>query len=309
VQFIGIDHPAMDQSIVARGIIDEDAAIVFLANDKMNCHGQIITIAELGFEIGSETVVHPAFKGRPKKIIANGCPIYDKDGHGTHVAGCAVADGGSVKGASIKVTAPAAVFVMQISGRKDPSIAPKTGYEFFQKAIGEGSWVQDNFCAPEEPKEEYELQPTDIDRALFGNKEFVAVVGSGNGGEKGWKVSQCAGSKNTITIGGNLSTRAYNCHYNYDDKGTPGNPDCVADCSSEGLGYDSRFKSDIVAPGLAILSAASRDPANQNGLGIEGKTPKIDDWEKRRTIATATPLESACTRLLYLAAFQRSGIL
>ncbi len=67
MQFIGIDHPAMDQSIVARGIIDEDAAIVFLANDKMNCHGQIITIAELDFEIGTRLLSILPSKDAPKK--------------------------------------------------------------------------------------------------------------------------------------------------------------------------------------------------------------------------------------------------
>lgn len=57
------------------------------------------------------------------------------------------------------------------------------------------------------------MQQMDFDRVLHEKKEHVAVFGSGNGGEKGWKVSQGAGSKNTITIGETLSTRPFSYLY------------------------------------------------------------------------------------------------
>jgi len=77
--------------------------------------GEIVAIADTGFDKGSTTDVHPAFKGRVKKLYALGRPGRkdDPDGHGTHVAGSVLGDGVSKSDGPIRGTAPGAKLVLQ----------------------------------------------------------------------------------------------------------------------------------------------------------------------------------------------------
>ena len=79
--------------------------------------GEIVAIADTGFDKGSTTDVHPAFKGRVKKLYALGRPGRkdDPDGHGTHVAGSVLGDGLSSTEGAVRGTAPKA------SGARTPS--------------------------------------------------------------------------------------------------------------------------------------------------------------------------------------------
>src|SRR4029079_18310941 len=78
--------------------------------------GQVIAVADTGFDLGSETNVHPAFTGRVVHLYALGRPgkTDDPDGHGTHVAGSALGDGYSPAiGGAIQGTAPKARLFLQ----------------------------------------------------------------------------------------------------------------------------------------------------------------------------------------------------
>src|SRR5215467_13782182 len=77
--------------------------------------GEIVAVADTGFDKGSTSDVHPAFKGRVKKLYALGRPGKkdDPDGHGTHVAGSVLADGVSTADGPIKGTAPGAKLILQ----------------------------------------------------------------------------------------------------------------------------------------------------------------------------------------------------
>ena len=77
--------------------------------------GEVIAIADTGFDRGSTTDVHPAFKGRVKKLYALGRAGRkdDPDGHGTHVSGSALGDGVSKADGPIRGTAPSARLVLQ----------------------------------------------------------------------------------------------------------------------------------------------------------------------------------------------------
>ena len=70
--------------------------------------GEIVAVADTGFDKGSTTDVHPAFKGRVKKLYALGRPNRkdDPDGHGTHVAGSVLGDGVSTADGPVRGTAP-----------------------------------------------------------------------------------------------------------------------------------------------------------------------------------------------------------
>jgi hypothetical protein len=77
--------------------------------------GEIVAIADTGFDKGSTSDVHPAFKGRVKKLYALGRAgkKNDPDGHGTHVAGSVLGDGKSRIVGPIRGSAPAAKLVLQ----------------------------------------------------------------------------------------------------------------------------------------------------------------------------------------------------
>jgi subtilisin family serine protease len=74
-----------------------------------------VAVADTGFDKGSITNVHPAFKGRVKKLYALGRPGKkdDPDGHGTHVAGSVLGDGLSSTEGPVRGTAPKARLVLQ----------------------------------------------------------------------------------------------------------------------------------------------------------------------------------------------------
>ena len=77
--------------------------------------GEIVVVADTGFDKGSTTNVHPAFKGRVKKLYALGRPGRkdDPDGHGTHVAGSVLGNGVSTSEGAVRGTAPMAKLVLQ----------------------------------------------------------------------------------------------------------------------------------------------------------------------------------------------------
>src|SRR6266511_5003523 len=78
--------------------------------------GQIVAVADTGFDLGSTSDVHPAFQGRVAKLYALGRPNKAEvpDVHGTHVAGSVLGDGtSSPLGISIRGTAPKARLVFQ----------------------------------------------------------------------------------------------------------------------------------------------------------------------------------------------------
>jgi len=80
--------------------------------------GEVVAIADSGFDRGSIQDVHEAFTGRVKALIATGRPnpplTNDPTGYGTHVAGSLVGDGNSnTMGGFIRGIAPKVKLVVQ----------------------------------------------------------------------------------------------------------------------------------------------------------------------------------------------------
>ncbi|MCJ1402455.1 hypothetical protein MMC11_005675 [Xylographa trunciseda] len=92
-----------DDNDYARDIVE--ASNVYLNNPTGTYlgQGQIVTVADGGFDKGDPANVHPAFKGRVKQILQLGRTGAnlgnDLWGHGTHVAGSAVGCGEMTVGA------------------------------------------------------------------------------------------------------------------------------------------------------------------------------------------------------------------
>lgn len=98
-------------------------------DNKYQGEGQVIAIADTGFDLGSVTDIHPAFKDRVLALISEGRKemsgkTNDFHGHGTHVAGSVLGDGeSSTMGGKIQGTAPKATLVLQ-SLLAEPTLQP-----------------------------------------------------------------------------------------------------------------------------------------------------------------------------------------
>ena len=77
--------------------------------------GEVVAVADTGFDKGSTTNAHPAFTGRVTKLYDLGRPGRKDDphGHGTHVAGSVLGNGASSTEGHVRGTAPAAKLVLQ----------------------------------------------------------------------------------------------------------------------------------------------------------------------------------------------------
>ena len=85
--------------------------------------GQVIAIADEGFDIGRIESVHPAFTDRIEELVPLPNPppenrsLADPSGHATHLCGLAAGDGRTRSGKHIRGTAPQAQLVVQCAGQ------------------------------------------------------------------------------------------------------------------------------------------------------------------------------------------------
>ncbi|KAJ3545642.1 hypothetical protein NM208_g2411 [Fusarium decemcellulare] len=295
-----------------------------LNNTSFQGKGQIITVADTGFDAGSVINVHPAFRGRVRALVPLGRSrkTDDADGHGTHVCGSALSDGVcNAMGGVIQGTAPKANLVVQaLDG--DPFIGQDgevkrslfgistkslgdllaNAYDEHNSRIHTSSWgpIWDSETKEQAP---YRNECQEIDGFVWENQDLVVCFAAGNDGQEETAVTgagQVGGqpsAKNVITVGSCDNQRPSEdtaCTI-YDENGPhQGNPNHVSDFSSRGPTADGRIKPDVVAPGTMILSPRSRQ-ASQNtdhGLCNDG------DWMFSTGTSMATPLVAGCAAAL-----------
>lgn len=250
---------------------------------------------------------HPDFTPTNRLIGDFPASLFDPDGHGTHVAGIIAGNGkesgtvtnlppGSVAGASFRGKATnATLFVQSL----DLVFGPFISDAFLQQnastnlgptnlisnnSWGYGSTVYDTHAAS------YDAATRDAQPNVDGEQPLLFVFaagnsgnGSGNGidGESG-TINSPATAKNVITVGASDSPRFLTNLVSFDGITTneafydeTDNTNLVApfsSCGNVSLGTEGaygRFKPDVVAPGVFIVSCRSSnyiDPTNATFL-------------------------------------------
>ncbi|KAF5671441.1 serine protease ABC transporter B family tagB [Fusarium heterosporum] len=306
---------------LARGILRSD----FKLNDtNFQGQGQTITVADTGFDSGSKSKVHDAFKHRVIGLVPIGREneTDDVDGHGTHVCGSALGDGKSESmGGAIQGTAPQAELVVQAlltdpipvgRGRKERVLFGNTdkdlayllsnAYKHHNSRIHTNSWgpVWDEFTRTQAP---YGNGGEQLDDFVWKHKDLVVCFAAGNDGREetseagAGQVGGQSAAKNCITVGSCDNNRPSKdeSFIAFDENGRlEGSPNHISSFSSRGPSAEGRIKPDIVAPGSMILSARSHKAPQQKSFGVS----KDQDWMFLTGTSMATPLIAGCVAAL-----------
>jgi serine protease AprX len=304
---------------VARPIINAD---VLVNGTPYRGDGEVLAVADTGFDKGSTSDVHPAFTGRVARLYALGRPspaaADDPDGHGTHVAGSALGDGtSSTMGGAIQGTAPEARLVLQSTLDAGGTLGglPADLHDLFEPPYDDdAARVHTNSWGAREGGLPYDASAREIDEVVWSRPDLVICFAAGNQGadtdangviDAGTVGSQSA-AKNCITVGASESVRTqfedtYGTDWPSDFPANPIQDDRVADdadgmaaFSARGPTKEGRFKPDVVAPGTYILSTLSRAVASPGGWGTSSDPDFF--WEGGTSMAT--PLVAGCTAVL-----------
>jgi hypothetical protein len=305
---------------VARTILHAD---VLVNGTPFRGDGQVVAVADTGFDKGSTTNVHPAFKGRVARLYALGRPspakANDPQGHGTHVAGSVLGSGSSATmGGTIEGTAPEATLVLQSTLDRNGRLGgiPADLHDLFEPPYeNDGARVHTNSWGAVTPGLPYDSSAQEIDDVVWDRPDLVICFAAGNDGsdqnsdgaaDPGSIGSQAA-AKNCITVGATESVRTtfdhtYGEYWPGDFPSDPIRSDLQADdadgmvaFSSRGPTRERRIKPDVVAPGTCILSTLSRDVVSPSSdFGVS--TDPLFFFDSGTSMAT--PLVAGCVAVL-----------
>ena len=289
--------------------------------------GEVIAIADTGFDQGSTTNVHAAFTGRVANLydLGRSGSFNDPDGHGTHVAGSALGDGNSSSmGGAIRGTAPQATLVLQSMLDSTGGLGgiPVDLHDLFRPPYNnDGARIHSNSWGTLTPGLAYNQRSTEIDDFAWNNQDMIIVFLAGNHGTDGdnngvveeGQIGAESAAKNAITVGASESDRGSATWrwgtYVDDDRPTVmfladpvksdtvcNNADGLAPFSSRGPTREGRYKPDVIAPGTCVLSARSRD-VSAGATNSWGASSDNGYWFMSGT-SMATPLVAGCAAVL-----------
>lgn len=268
---------------VARGILRADDA---QTGRSLEGEGEIIAVADTGFDKGETGDVHPAFTGRILKLYPLGrTNASDPNGHGTHVAGSVLGDGVLSDGTLIRGTAPKAQLILQSLLDSNDSLGglPDDLHDLFTGPYhNDGARVHTNSWGSPAAGA-YTSNASEVDDFVWNFRDCVICFAAGNDGKDSrgrgvideGSVGSPGTAKNCITVGACENMRpdfvdpAHLLSYGvgwpgdfpenpiHDDR-VANNPNGMVAFSSRGPAVNNRIRPDIVAPGTAILSTRSR---------------------------------------------------
>jgi hypothetical protein len=323
-----IDDVRHIEEVPPRGLFNNVARPILNAHVVVNTtvyegQGEIIAVADTGFDKGSTTNVHPAFTGRVAKLYALGRTspnrVDDPEGHGTHVSGSALGNGHSATmGGDIQGTAPKAKLVLQslLDSTGGLGGIPNDLNDLFdQPYTHDQARIHTNSWGTTIPGLAYDASAKEIDEFVWDRKDMVICFAAGNSGvdqnangviDSGSVGSQSA-AKNCITVGASESNRpkVELTYEGLDPASFPSNPiasDTMADApdgmaafSSRGLTKEGRIKPDVVAPGTSILSTHSRNAPPPSPI-FGSSTDPLFFFDSGTSMAT--PLVAGCAAVL-----------
>jgi serine protease AprX len=318
-------YPPRLTNNIARGILNADQA---QAGGAMQGEGQIVCVADTGFDTGATDDVHPAFEGRVLRLYALGRDTAsDPDGHGTHVCGSVLGDLTADDGTIIRGTSPAARLVMQSVLDPDGGLGglPVDLHDLFLPPYrDDGARVHTNsWGGPAEGA--YTANSSEVDDFVANHRDCVICFAAGNDGKETagtgvvapGSVGSPATAKNCITVGASENNRPdftippTNAPIEYgegwpQDFPTPpistdrvaDNPEGMAAFSSRGPAANHRVRPDVVAPGTAILSTKSRVATGEGRILGWGPYPRDPRFFFDGGTSMATPLVAGCATVV-----------
>jgi hypothetical protein len=280
--------------------------------------GQVVAVADTGFDKGSTTDVHPAFTGRVLKLYAlgrTGDPT-DPDGHGTHVCGSVLGDANSpILNVRVTGAAPAAQLVMQSvldSGGTLGGLPADLHDLFLPPYQNDGARIHSNSWGGGTAGA-YTANSGEVDDFMWNHRDCLVCFAAGNQGADSTGLghidpNSCISpgtAKNCITVGATENNRpgfdnglTYGSGFGFpaDQIGNDevaDNPEGMAAFSSRGPVQNGRNKPDVVAPGTAILSTRSRTTQNTGWLASDDPLYFFDGGT-----SMATPLVAGCAAVV-----------
>ena len=311
--------------LVPKATLSNDVATKIIAADvvhqksSLNGAGQVIAVADTGFDRGSTTDVHPAFGDRVQKLYALGRPgnANDPDGHGTHVAGSIAGQTVSGNGSGISGAAPAARLVVQslIDNVNGLSGIPFHLSQLFAPPYdNDGARVHNDSWTLDDTGGTYVAAARELDEFVWKHRDLIVCVAAGNRGRDGsfrgvvdaGSVQAPGTAKNCITVGASESVRpdqsktwaqGFPSRFAVAPIGDDlwaNSAEGMAAFSGRGPTKDGRIKPDVVAPGTSILSTALRGITADRFWG----TSSDPLYCYKGGTSMATPLVSGCAAIV-----------
>jgi len=286
--------------------------------------GEIIGVADTGID-----KTHADLVNRIAGVSAWGRKgnVSDPEGHGTHVAGCAVGDGTASQGEVMGAAPQAKVFFQSIlDDNGGLGGLPHDIGDLLKEAYANGARIHNNSWGAFSFAR-YSSTSLDVDRFVAANPDMLVVIAAGNDGigvarAVGAKMNAVSGlvdwpcvaapatAKNGLTVGASRSSRtaggyaeltwndAWPEHYPHppiSQERISSNDQCLAAFSSRGPSDDLRIKPDVVAPGTDIAAAKSKDAPLHK---FWGAYPKSSQYGFMGGTSMAAPYVAGCVALV-----------
>ncbi|KAF3069642.1 Serine protease/ABC transporter B family protein tagC [Daldinia childiae] len=209
-----IDDVRIIEEVPRWGLRDNSARTIlgigihYMELGSMDGKGEIVAVADTGFDKGERDDVHRAFENRVEEICVwppqnaqNARDARDTNGHGTHVCGLVLGNG-LINGDRIQGAAPDARLLVECLG---PSLKRKLNSlsELFQHSYDKGARVHNNSWGTiwQGVQYQYNHSAEEIDEFIWENKDMVICIAAGNDGEQQCdsQIGTEASSKNCIT--------------------------------------------------------------------------------------------------------------